>query len=152
MTHVALFLVVIRLRNHMNFQLLSFITLSVTVFFAENLNTLAGRHWRTFSTQNYFDSGGLFTSTVFSAPLLIIVFTQLVRRRSGPYSCSHVARGAPVATCCVQRAQSPCVSSVAARGRARSVDHLRSRLVRCVPVSSHLCWCDTVCMMYSCWH
>ncbi|KAF8959670.1 hypothetical protein BGZ46_001713 [Entomortierella lignicola] len=37
---------------------------------SEPLNGVAGRHWQQFSDDNYFDSHGVFTSVVWSAPLL----------------------------------------------------------------------------------
>ena len=46
---------------------------------AEQLNLLGRQHWARFSTQNYFDPQGVFMSTLVSAPLLLIMFTVLVR-------------------------------------------------------------------------
>eukprot|EP00930_Biecheleria_cincta_P091224 TRINITY_DN80736_c0_g1_i1.p1 TRINITY_DN80736_c0_g1~~TRINITY_DN80736_c0_g1_i1.p1 ORF type:complete len:179 (-),score=32.81 TRINITY_DN80736_c0_g1_i1:89-604(-) len=43
--------------------------------FAERLNKLAGTHWKEFSSQNYFDNAGVFTSVLLGLPLL---FCQLV--------------------------------------------------------------------------
>ncbi|XP_067667868.1 transmembrane protein 18-like isoform X1 [Haliotis asinina] len=48
-----------------------FVVLLMLVYFAENLNTIAAEKWRQFSKQQYFDSGGLFISVVYSVPLLI---------------------------------------------------------------------------------
>ena len=95
--HVLAFVVVIMLRRNVNFQMVSFVVICVVVFFAENLNTFLGLNWREFATQNYFDSGGLFLSTVFSAPLMLLVFTQMVRSRK------HIRGGAPRLTCLAQQ-------------------------------------------------
>lgn len=73
------------------------------IYFAERINGLAARHWRSFAKQNYFDSQvglgraasrhacccrlvpqrppllqGIFTSAMLSAPLLLIMFVILV--------------------------------------------------------------------------
>jgi hypothetical protein len=48
------------------------------VFNAERINSLAARHWRSFATQNYFQSHGVFTSALLSAPLLLTMFTILI--------------------------------------------------------------------------
>jgi hypothetical protein len=51
-------------------------------YFAETLNTLAREHCELFSTQQYFDKTGIFTSLVFSAPLILIALVILVRPRT----------------------------------------------------------------------
>ncbi|KAI8810845.1 transmembrane protein 18 [Cladochytrium replicatum] len=45
---------------------------------SEQLNNLAGRHWKTFSKTNYFDKSGVFTTTLWSAPLIAIMLLNLV--------------------------------------------------------------------------
>ncbi|KAH8026780.1 hypothetical protein HPB51_024329 [Rhipicephalus microplus] len=50
-----------------NYQL----TPVLLVYFSEALNDLAARHWQAFSSQQYFDSQGMFISLVFSTPLLL---------------------------------------------------------------------------------
>ena len=45
---------------------------------AETLNSLGNKHWKSFATQNYFDSRGVFASALFSAPLIFIAFVILV--------------------------------------------------------------------------
>lgn len=48
------------------------------VYFSENINELAAIHWRSFSRQQYFDSNGLFISTVFSIPILLNCMLMIV--------------------------------------------------------------------------
>jgi len=48
------------------------------VYFAENLNRELRKNWKSFSTQNYFDSNGVFLSTLWSGPLLVIAMIILV--------------------------------------------------------------------------
>ena len=43
----------------------------VLVYLSETSNKYAAQHWKVFSSENYFDSNGLFISTVFSAPILM---------------------------------------------------------------------------------
>ena len=40
------------------------------VYSAEAVNRFAGENWETFAGQNYFDRRGVFTSVMFSVPLL----------------------------------------------------------------------------------
>lgn len=57
----------------------------VLVYSAERLNALGTRHWQKFAGQNYFDTRGIFTSALLSAPLMITMFAVLVRcSRPGP--------------------------------------------------------------------
>lgn len=48
------------------------------VYFSETINELAAIHWRSFSRQQYFDSSGLFISTVFSIPILLNCMLMIV--------------------------------------------------------------------------
>ncbi|CAE7263697.1 tmem18, partial [Symbiodinium pilosum] len=41
---------------------------------AESLNRLAGQHWAFFSSQDYFDSAGVFASIMLGLPLLLCQF------------------------------------------------------------------------------
>ncbi|KAF9153316.1 hypothetical protein BGX20_004951 [Mortierella sp. AD010] len=53
---------------------------------SEPLNRIGSRHWREFSDDNYFDSYGVFTSVVWSAPLLgnaILAVLLLLRATAG---------------------------------------------------------------------
>ncbi len=119
--HVLLVILIILTRRFHNFQVFLFIVLCGMVWMAETLNKYAGtirlfrvrnsscsthahsnfwhshphtgQRWRDFSTQNYFDKRGVFTSVVFSLPLLLIVFFQMVglvqRRREQRVKWSH---------------------------------------------------------------
>ncbi|KAJ0086935.1 hypothetical protein Patl1_07862 [Pistacia atlantica] len=48
------------------------------VYFAEYLNRILDKNWRSFATQNYFDPHGLFLSVLWSGPLLVIAIIILV--------------------------------------------------------------------------
>lgn len=43
------------------------------VYLAQMLNGVLHSHWESFSTQDYFDSSGLFLSVVYSGPLMLIL-------------------------------------------------------------------------------
>ena len=43
-----------------------------SIYMAERLNKVAAANWESFSTQNYFDRQGVFVSTLWSTPLLLI--------------------------------------------------------------------------------
>lgn len=48
------------------------------VYLAERINRFLGVRWKMFARQNYFDSHGLFISTLWSGPLLIILMIIVV--------------------------------------------------------------------------
>lgn len=66
---------------------------------ATYLNTFLAAHWRDFGfSQNYFDKHGVFMSSLFCAPLLLVAFSQMVSEewggalgRKGSASCSPCA-------------------------------------------------------------
>uniref|UniRef100_A0A1A9WQK2 Transmembrane protein 18 n=1 Tax=Glossina brevipalpis TaxID=37001 RepID=A0A1A9WQK2_9MUSC len=58
-------------RNNTNFQVFLFLILLSAAYFSESINEYAAFNWRSFSKQQYFDSNGLFISTVFSIPILL---------------------------------------------------------------------------------
>lgn len=70
--HLVLLVVAIATRKQGNTQAVLFFGTLVSVYFAERLNSFLLRHWRSFATQPYFDSHGVFISTVWSGPLLLI--------------------------------------------------------------------------------
>jgi hypothetical protein len=54
-----------------------FVSIMSSVYMAERINTLAAANWDSFSTQNYFDKHGVFISTLWSTPLLLIGVVML---------------------------------------------------------------------------
>ena len=53
------------------------------VYLAERLNAFGASNWQRFAGQNYFDSNGVFVSTVLSTPLVFDMFVILVRTLAG---------------------------------------------------------------------
>jgi hypothetical protein len=49
------------------------------VYFGENINSMAGQHWQSFATQDYFDEHGVFYNAVVSGPALFTLLVVLVR-------------------------------------------------------------------------
>lgn len=76
--HIVFVFVVIATRKQGNTQAALFFGALASVYFAERLNSFLLRHWRSFATQPYFDSHGVFISTVWSGPLLLISTLILV--------------------------------------------------------------------------
>lgn len=77
-THVVLFVSFLLFRNSVDFQTAQFFLICVLVGFSEKINGYCAVHWRSFSKQNYFDEHGTFASALFSGPLLLIGFAQLI--------------------------------------------------------------------------
>ena len=73
-----LLIIVIISRKSVNFQMCLFLLTLSGVYLAERLNKFLGDNWKSFATQNYFDPHGLFLSTLWSGPLLVIVIVILV--------------------------------------------------------------------------
>ncbi|XP_037276123.1 transmembrane protein 18 isoform X1 [Rhipicephalus microplus] len=69
--HIATFSLTLLTRDRGNVQAVLFMIALLLVYFSEALNDLAARHWQAFSSQQYFDSQGMFISLVFSTPLLL---------------------------------------------------------------------------------
>ncbi|KAJ9145675.1 hypothetical protein P3X46_028030 [Hevea brasiliensis] len=76
--HVALLIVAILSRKHINFQMFLFLLALGGVYFAERLNRILGDNWRSFASQNYFDPHGLFLSSLWSGPLLVTAIVILI--------------------------------------------------------------------------
>ena len=76
--HSLLFVLFIMTRKNITMQTVLFFTIVSLVFLAEPLNSVCAANWRLFSKQNYFDEHGVFASTMFAGPLLLIGFCQLV--------------------------------------------------------------------------
>ncbi|OWM68479.1 transmembrane protein 18 [Punica granatum] len=76
--HFLLLLTTIISRRNSNFQMCLFLLALGGVYFAERLNKILGDNWRNFATQNYFDPHGIFLSTLWSGPLLVIAIIILV--------------------------------------------------------------------------
>uniref|UniRef100_T1H6D5 Transmembrane protein 18 n=1 Tax=Megaselia scalaris TaxID=36166 RepID=T1H6D5_MEGSC len=69
--HVVTTCTALLTRNRINFQVILFLTLLSFAYFSESINEYAAQNWKMFSKQQYFDSNGLFISTVFSMPILL---------------------------------------------------------------------------------
>ncbi|KAH8266291.1 hypothetical protein KR038_008852 [Drosophila bunnanda] len=69
--HVLTTTIALLSRNNTNFQVFLFLILLLAVYFTESINEYAAQNWSSFSKQQYFDSNGLFISTVFSIPILL---------------------------------------------------------------------------------
>uniref|UniRef100_A0A7N0RDY8 Transmembrane protein 18 n=1 Tax=Kalanchoe fedtschenkoi TaxID=63787 RepID=A0A7N0RDY8_KALFE len=69
--HVILLLVILFSRKHTNFQMCLFLLALSGVYFAESINAILSRNWKSFATQNYFDRQGIFLSALWSGPLLM---------------------------------------------------------------------------------
>eukprot|EP00811_Abedinium_folium_P010802 NODE_19995_length_818_cov_7.960926.p2 GENE.NODE_19995_length_818_cov_7.960926~~NODE_19995_length_818_cov_7.960926.p2 ORF type:complete len:170 (+),score=49.77 NODE_19995_length_818_cov_7.960926:135-644(+) len=55
-----------------------FLLNAVVLGLAERINGLGRTHWRSFSTQMYFDEGGVFVGVILCAPLLLMQLAILV--------------------------------------------------------------------------
>lgn len=76
--HILLTTLTITTRHHHTLQGLLFFLLLLTVKCSEIINEYAATHWKRFSYQQYFDSGGLFISVVFSMPVLFNCLLMVV--------------------------------------------------------------------------
>jgi len=77
--HVLLLLsVFLTRRAHYVVQFALFFLEAALIAGAQTLNSLAAQHWRSFSTQNYFDPRGVFAGVVYAGPLLCIFLVHLV--------------------------------------------------------------------------
>ena len=76
-THVLTFLFILLGRRFYTLQVLVFLVMCGLVFMAERLNEIGRERWQEFSTQNYFDTHGVFMGVVFAAPMLLNLTLQL---------------------------------------------------------------------------
>lgn len=77
-SYVLLLIIVVSTRRQVNLQTAIFLLSLAGIYFAERINGIASRNWRHFASQDYFDSHGVFMSTLFSGPLLVISIVVLV--------------------------------------------------------------------------
>ncbi|BBN04874.1 transmembrane protein 18 [Marchantia polymorpha subsp. ruderalis] len=77
-THVVLLMLAVLTRRNNKAQMILFFSALVCVYFAERLNSILDRHWKSFARQPYFDRHGVFLSTVWSVPLLLMSTLILV--------------------------------------------------------------------------
>eukprot|EP00277_Geminigera_cryophila_P042963 CAMPEP_0173081578 /NCGR_PEP_ID=MMETSP1102-20130122/17368_1 /TAXON_ID=49646 /ORGANISM="Geminigera sp., Strain Caron Lab Isolate" /LENGTH=238 /DNA_ID=CAMNT_0013956209 /DNA_START=18 /DNA_END=735 /DNA_ORIENTATION=- len=75
--HLLLLIAALTTRNNTNVQMTLFVVIMGSVYLAERLNVLAAANWKSFATQNYFDTHGVFMSTLWSTPLLLIGVVML---------------------------------------------------------------------------
>ncbi|XP_064652202.1 transmembrane protein 18-like [Lineus longissimus] len=61
-------------RNNVGCQVFLFLVLLLTVRLSEYINEWAATNYKLFATEQYFDSNGLFISTIFSVPALFNCF------------------------------------------------------------------------------
>ncbi|KAJ0235586.1 Transmembrane protein 18 [Hirschfeldia incana] len=76
--HALVLIVTLASRRHLNFHMFLFLLALGGVYFAESLNRVLRKNWRSFSTQNYFDPHGAFLSVLWSGPLLVIAIIILI--------------------------------------------------------------------------
>jgi hypothetical protein len=76
--HIVFVVVLIATRKQGNTQAALFFGTLASVYFTERLNAFLIHHWCNFAMQSYFDSHGVFISTVWSGPLLLISTLILV--------------------------------------------------------------------------
>ncbi|CAF2468386.1 unnamed protein product [Rotaria sp. Silwood2] len=69
--HAICLLIIILTRGHLNIQIFIFLGLLSCIYCAEYINKLAAENWQRFAEDQYFDSRGMFISTVLSLPVII---------------------------------------------------------------------------------
>mmetsp|Transcript_3659 Transcript_3659/g.13140 ORF Transcript_3659/g.13140 Transcript_3659/m.13140 type:complete len:174 (+) Transcript_3659:385-906(+) len=76
--HVVTLIAIVQTAQNQTAQTFLFAYLMACVYFAEWLNTMAGKHWEKFSRQMYFDPSGFFISVLWSLPMLLMMLVVLV--------------------------------------------------------------------------
>ena len=76
--HVAVFVLAVLTRKQGNVQAGIFFSVLISIYMAERLNSFLQHHWQRFASQPYFDAHGVFLSTVWSGPLLLVSTLILV--------------------------------------------------------------------------
>ena len=77
--HVVYAALCLALRNHPTVHIVLFLLTCGLSYSATYINIYLAAHWRDFGfSQNYFDRHGVFLSSLFCAPLLLIAFAQMV--------------------------------------------------------------------------
>ena len=75
---LALFVAVVALRRRFYAQMILLFLVGAAVYASERINAWGAENYRSFATQNYFDSSGLFMGIVYAGPLLCIMMFQLI--------------------------------------------------------------------------
>jgi transmembrane protein 18 len=68
--HILTFVLILATKNYHKVQLGIFIFLLLLCYFLETINTYLGKHWRDFTSQNYFDKSGFFICVMVGFPAL----------------------------------------------------------------------------------
>jgi K+-sensing histidine kinase KdpD len=78
--HLLIVSLAICLRRNTDASIALFVLICATVLVASYINSFLANRWKSTGlfTQNYFDERGNFISLFFSAPLLLIVFGQMI--------------------------------------------------------------------------
>eukprot|EP01087_Luapelamoeba_hula_P010192 TRINITY_DN2691_c0_g1_i2.p1 TRINITY_DN2691_c0_g1~~TRINITY_DN2691_c0_g1_i2.p1 ORF type:complete len:173 (+),score=39.34 TRINITY_DN2691_c0_g1_i2:216-734(+) len=76
--HLCLLVFIIITRKRFSIQLYTWLALLLLVCLAQPLNHLCIRYQKVLTTQPYFTTNGLFISTVFSAPLLVMALIIVI--------------------------------------------------------------------------
>ncbi|KAH7286281.1 hypothetical protein KP509_33G067000 [Ceratopteris richardii] len=77
-SHLVVLIIAIKTRKNNNVQTGIFFTALFCVYMAERLNKWLSHRWTLFARQPYFDHHGVFMSSVWSGPLLLIACIILV--------------------------------------------------------------------------
>jgi len=99
--HAVYATVCLLLRRHPTVHIALFLLTCGLSYSATHINVYLAAHWREYGfSQNYFDRHGVFMSSLFCAPLLIVAFAQMVRL---PCDALRAFGGACGCCCCCPR-------------------------------------------------